>query len=356
MRESLELTREENVEDARRALAHAARDRRVPEAGDRPHPRRRPRRRRRAGRGLRHRRSLRDDALFGFTETRLGILPAVISPFVAGQDRALARARAVPDRRTLRAPRARRRSGLVHEVVAGPRTRRGGRRAVVREHLQRRPTAIAAIKRCWRASSSDGVRRDARTHRQPSPNSAPARKAKKACAPSSKSAGRRAAALTRAIRAPADRQPRRDRRAHRARRRAKPASCRWASIPTPTRTPTSCEFVDDARCVGPGARARIVSRRRTRLAGGARAARRRGPSRLRLSLRAGALRAKPYSTRALIFVGPPRRARSRRWAIRPKPNAARARTACRWCPATTATINRPSALEREALRDRVRRC
>ena len=57
-----------------------------------------------------------DGAQFASSEVRLGILPAVIAPFVmraigAREARAL-----VPDRRALRAPSARR-IGLVHEVV-----------------------------------------------------------------------------------------------------------------------------------------------------------------------------------------------------------------------------------------------
>ena len=42
-----------------------------------------------------------EDAIFGFTEVKLGILPAVISPYVLGEDRAIRRAGAVPDRRPL---------------------------------------------------------------------------------------------------------------------------------------------------------------------------------------------------------------------------------------------------------------
>jgi methylglutaconyl-CoA hydratase len=58
------------------------------------------------------------DAVFGFTETRLGILPAVISPFVLrrigeGQARAL-----FPTGERFDAARAQR-IGLVHEVLAG---------------------------------------------------------------------------------------------------------------------------------------------------------------------------------------------------------------------------------------------
>ena len=48
-----------------------------------------------------------ESALFGFTEVKLGILPAVISPFVAREDRPFGRARAVSDRCALfRRPRA----------------------------------------------------------------------------------------------------------------------------------------------------------------------------------------------------------------------------------------------------------
>ena len=50
-----------------------------------------------------------DDAIFGFTEVRLGILPAVIAPFVVAKIGAVRGARAVPDRRPL--PRRRRRIG-----------------------------------------------------------------------------------------------------------------------------------------------------------------------------------------------------------------------------------------------------
>ena len=58
--------------------------------------------------------------MFGFTEVKLGILPAVISPYVLREDRRLRRARAVPDRRALlRGARARDR--------ARPRGRAGSR-------------------------------------------------------------------------------------------------------------------------------------------------------------------------------------------------------------------------------------
>ena len=58
-----------------------------------------------------------DDAIFGFTEVRLGILPAVIGPFVVAEDRRVRRARALPDRRPLPGLAGARAIGLVHEVV-----------------------------------------------------------------------------------------------------------------------------------------------------------------------------------------------------------------------------------------------
>ena len=63
----------------------------------------------RAGGDLRHRRRRRH-AVFGFTETKLGILPAVISPYVLPKIGAVGGARAVPDRQRVSAPRAPRRS------------------------------------------------------------------------------------------------------------------------------------------------------------------------------------------------------------------------------------------------------
>ena len=64
----------------RRCRAMFARARRAAGAAHRPHSRRGARRRRRPRRRLRHRRR-RGSAVFGFTEVKLGILPAVISPF-----------------------------------------------------------------------------------------------------------------------------------------------------------------------------------------------------------------------------------------------------------------------------------
>ena len=75
---------------------------------------------------------------------KLGILPAVISPFVPGQDRPVGRARAVSDRRALlrRArpgdrPRARGRAGAELDAAVD---------GYVREILAAGPEAIAAAK------------------------------------------------------------------------------------------------------------------------------------------------------------------------------------------------------------------
>ena len=52
-----------------------------------------------------------EDAVFGFTEVKLGILPAVISPFALAKDRAVGGARAVSDRGAGSPPQERTRSG-----------------------------------------------------------------------------------------------------------------------------------------------------------------------------------------------------------------------------------------------------
>lgn len=88
-----------------------------------------------------------DDTFFGFTETKLGILPAVISPFVAAKI-GLSHARALclsgerfDARRALGI-------GLVHEVVASA-ALDGAVARVVAELLGAAPTAIAAAKRLF---------------------------------------------------------------------------------------------------------------------------------------------------------------------------------------------------------------
>jgi len=86
-----------------------------------------------------------EDALFGFTETKLGILPAVISPFVQAKiGRSHARALCLTGER-FGADRARA-IGLVHEIVEA----RALDAAVARiagEILTAGPTAVAAAKR-----------------------------------------------------------------------------------------------------------------------------------------------------------------------------------------------------------------
>ena len=179
-----------------------------------------------------------EDAVFGFTEVKLGIIPAVISPFVlakigASHARALfltgerfdaARAKAI---------------GLVHEVVAADELDAaveraspsfappGPRRSAPRKLLIRRVLDSA------RTTSRARLRRDAIAQQRVDARR-PGRLARVSRA--------RASAGTCPTHdpAPADRQPRRDRGARRARRRARWASCRSASTPRPTRTRTTC--------------------------------------------------------------------------------------------------------------------
>jgi methylglutaconyl-CoA hydratase len=84
-------------------------------------------------------------ARFGFTETRLGILPAVIAPFVIAKiGESHARALFPPGRRfdALRAQRI----GLVHEVVEGPDALDLAVDAVIADVLASGPTAVRAAK------------------------------------------------------------------------------------------------------------------------------------------------------------------------------------------------------------------
>ena len=84
-------------------------------------------------------------AKFGFTETRLGILPAVISPFViakVGETHARA---LFPGGRRFDATRALR-IGLVHEVVEGDDALDGAVEAAVADLLAAGPTAARAAK------------------------------------------------------------------------------------------------------------------------------------------------------------------------------------------------------------------
>ncbi len=86
-----------------------------------------------------------EDTVFGFTETRLGIIPAVISPFVLAKiGTSHARALALSGER-FDARRARE-IGLVHEVVVAENLDAAVAR-VCKELLAAGPTAIVAIKR-----------------------------------------------------------------------------------------------------------------------------------------------------------------------------------------------------------------
>lgn len=84
-------------------------------------------------------------ARFGFTETRLGILPAVISPFVVAKV-GESHARALfPSGRRFDAVRAQR-IGLVHEVVEGEAALDAAVDAAVSDALAAGPTAARAAK------------------------------------------------------------------------------------------------------------------------------------------------------------------------------------------------------------------
>lgn len=84
-------------------------------------------------------------ARFGFTETRLGILPAVIAPFVVAKI-GESHARALfPGGRRFEAVRAQR-IGLVHEVVEGEAALDAAVETAVAEVLAAGPTAVRAAK------------------------------------------------------------------------------------------------------------------------------------------------------------------------------------------------------------------
>jgi methylglutaconyl-CoA hydratase len=144
MRASLELSREENLEDARRLSRMLRTLDRVPK----------PLIARVHGAALGGGAGLvavcdvalaSDDALFGFTETKLGILPAVISPFVLAKiGRSHARALALTGER-FGAARALA-IGLVHEVAPLAELDAAVAR-VVREVRSASPTGVAAAKR-----------------------------------------------------------------------------------------------------------------------------------------------------------------------------------------------------------------
>ena len=92
------------------------------------------------------------DATFGFTEVRLGIIPAVISPFVFAKIGAGAARRYFLTGERLDAQAALR-IGLVHEVVA---ELDDAVRRIVGETLKSGPEATRAAKRLAREPPSDG--------------------------------------------------------------------------------------------------------------------------------------------------------------------------------------------------------
>jgi enoyl-CoA hydratase/carnithine racemase len=91
------------------------------------------------------------DAVFGFTEVRLGIIPAVISPFVLGKIGAAARHYFLTGER-FDAPTALR-IGLVHEIAAEP---DAAVNRLVGELLRSGPEATRAAKRLVRERPADG--------------------------------------------------------------------------------------------------------------------------------------------------------------------------------------------------------
>jgi methylglutaconyl-CoA hydratase len=84
-------------------------------------------------------------AKFGFTETRLGILPAVISPFVIARIGETHARALFPGGRRFDAIRAQR-IGLVHEVVEGVEALDAAVDVVVGDVLASGPTAVRAAK------------------------------------------------------------------------------------------------------------------------------------------------------------------------------------------------------------------
>ena len=84
-------------------------------------------------------------AKFGFTETRLGILPAVISPFVVARIGETHARALFPGGRRFDAVRAQR-IGLVHEVVEGLESLDAAVEGAVADILASGPTAVRAAK------------------------------------------------------------------------------------------------------------------------------------------------------------------------------------------------------------------
>ena len=170
-----------------------------------------------------------DDAIFGFTEVKLGIIPAVISPFVLAKIGRVARARALSHRRTFRRTRARE-IGLVHEVVP----ERELDAAVERRLAELRsagPSAIAAAKLVVRRvldnayDDSRTITTEAIARQRVSPEGQEGLRA---------FLERRPASFGEPEATPADRQSRRDRRTRRTRRARDRHRSARESTPRPT--------------------------------------------------------------------------------------------------------------------------
>ena len=101
-----------------------------------------------------------DSAVFGFTETKLGILPAVISPYVLHKIGPSAARELFLTGIRFDATRARE-IGLVHSVVPADELETAVQR-YVSEALSASPTALAAAKalipRVWGHSPADAMR------------------------------------------------------------------------------------------------------------------------------------------------------------------------------------------------------
>ena len=167
-----------------------------------------------------------DDAVFGLTEVRLGLIPAVIAPFVIAQDRTLGGARAVSDRATVQR-RAREDIGVGAHRRAGD----GLDQAVagyVKEPACRRTRARSARRSSSSPNAPRSVPRRRRCAPKPSPCGAPRQRDRKGSGRSWRSESqlvthrhkhddtrhRRYATADRSMFEGPDRQSRRDRDAH----------------------------------------------------------------------------------------------------------------------------------------------
>ena len=227
-----------------------------------------------------------DDAVFGFTEVKLGIIPAVISPFVLAKIGAShARALFLTGER-FDAARAQR-IGLVHEVVAAADLDA----AVERVLGEIRTAGPYAVSRGESADPPRARRRPttsrARLRRARSPSSASARKAKRACARFSNAARPNFHAVIRRLLI-----ANRGEIAVRVARAAREMGIAPLGIYSEAdESAYHLQFMDDARCVGPAPAAESYLDIDAVIAAGVSDERRRGASGVRLSFRARGVRA-----------------------------------------------------------------